>query len=74
MTQEIRKRYEDALDTLRAIVSRTGVARDRIRGLILDAASRIADALERGEDIEDIIKAFRDAVEAYPTLIPRRMQ
>lgn len=66
MTQEIRKRYESALDVLRAIVARTGVAQDRIQALIRDAASRIADALERdpNADIEDIIKAFRDAVEA----------
>ena len=58
MTQEIRKRYEDALDTLRAIVSRTGVARDRIRGLILDAASRIADAKEWDPFVDGLVDLF----------------
>lgn len=66
MTQEVRKRYEEALEKLRTIVTRTGYAREAIQGLIRDAASKIADALERDPDadISDIIEAFRDAVEA----------
>ena len=66
MTQEIRDRYESALETLRSIVARTGEARDSIQALIRDVASKIADALERdpNADVDDIIEAFRDAVEA----------
>lgn len=66
MTQEIRNRYESALETLRSIVARTGEARDAIQRLIRDTASKIADILERDPDadIDQLIEAFRDAVEA----------
>lgn len=65
MTQEVRKRYEDALDTLRSIVARTGDARDAIQSLIRLTASAMLDALERDPDadLDDIIEEFRTAVE-----------
>lgn len=74
MTQEIRKRYEDALETLRSIVARTGEARDQIQALIRSAASEMLDALERdpGADLDGIIDAFRAAVEAIVTENMRR--
>lgn len=66
MTGEVRKRYEGALEVLRKIVDRTGVARDRIQALIRRAASEIAGALEEDPDadIDGIIGEFRNAVEA----------
>ena len=66
MTKEIRKRYEDALDRLRSIVSRTVGMRKSIQWLIRETASKIADALERDQDadIDGIINAFREDVEA----------
>ena len=47
MTDEIRNRYESALETLRGIVARTGDNRDRIQALIRDAAFAMAEALEK---------------------------
>ena len=66
MTEAVRIRYESALETLRVIIDRTGKARDSIQALIRDAASKIADALERDPEanIDDIINEFRYAVEA----------
>lgn len=65
MTQEIRERYERALDTLRGIVSRTGDNRDSIQALVREAAFAMLEALERDPDdnLEEIINAFRGAVE-----------
>ena len=66
MTPEVKKRYEDALDTLRSIVARTGDARDSIQALIRLTASDMYDALERDADadLDGIIEEFRAAVEA----------
>ena len=65
MTDEIRNRYESALETLRGIVARTGDNRDRIQALIRDAAFAMAEALERdaNADLDEIINVFRGAVE-----------
>lgn len=65
MTEDVRKRYESALEKIREIVARTGEARDTIRALIRLAASRMADELERDPDadLENLIEEFRDAVE-----------
>lgn len=66
MTEVVKKRYEDALETLRSIVARTGEARNAIQALIREAASAMLDALERNPDadLDDIVEEFRDAVEA----------
>jgi hypothetical protein len=66
MTEAVRKRYEDGLETLRSIVARTGDARDSVRALIRAAASSMLDALEKDPDadLEGIIEEFRAAVEA----------
>lgn len=65
MTEAVRNRYESALETLRGIVDRTGVARDSVQALIRLAASDMLDALKRdpNADLEGIIEEFRDAVE-----------
>lgn len=66
MTEVVKKRYEDGLDTLRSIVSRTGDARDSIQALIRAAAFAMLDALEKDPDadLEDIIWEFREAVDS----------
>lgn len=66
MTEVVKKRYEDALETLRSIVARTGEARDAIRALVREAASAMLDALERNPDadLDGIVEEFRDAMEA----------
>lgn len=65
MTQEIRDRYESALDTLRRIVSDTGEYSDVIKTLIRNTASAMLDELERDPDadLEEITDAFRITVE-----------
>lgn len=65
MTQEIRDRYESALEKLRSVVTRTGDARDRIQALIRDTASRLYDTLERdpSADTDEIIEDFKGLVE-----------
>lgn len=66
MTEVVKKRYEDALEVIRAIVARTKEARDTIQALIRAAAFAMLDALEKDPDadLEDIILEFREAVEA----------
>ena len=65
MTQEIRDRYESALEKLRSVVTRTGDARDRIQALIRDTASRLYDAIEKdpSADTDEIIEDFQGRVE-----------
>ena len=63
MTPEIRRRYEDALDTLRGIVADTGDARDRVQALLRATAFKIMEALEAGEDTDSIIEDFRAQAE-----------
>lgn len=66
MSPEVRKRYDDALERLRGVVSGTGNARDRIDALLRRTASRIEAALQRDPDadIDAIVEEFRAAVEA----------
>ncbi len=65
MTEQVSKRYEEALDAMRSIAARTGEARDAIQALIRTTASAMLDALERDPeaDLDGIIEEFRDAVE-----------
>lgn len=65
MTEAVRKRYEEGLDRLRSIVTRTGEARDSIQSLLRLAASNMYDALEINPeaDLEDIINELRNSIE-----------
>lgn len=66
MTEVVKKRYEDALEVIRAIVAHTKEARDTIQALIRAAAFAMLDALKKDPDadLEDIILEFREAVES----------
>lgn len=66
MTEEIRQRYESALEVIRSIVARTGDARDTIQALIRAAAADMLDALRTDPqaDLDGIVNEFRAAAEA----------
>lgn len=66
MTEEIRQRYESALEVIRSIVASTGDARDTIQALIRAAAADMLDALRTDPqaDLDGIVNEFRAAAEA----------